>query len=204
MSESEKTQKNKGLIVAAAIKTLSQKGFAGTTVTLVAQEAGVSRGLLHYHFKNVEELLAEAVYRAFEPMGEVFGQIIDQAQSADQLAQTLAQMVRHAMQTDPDAMALMTEALAVGRHSERVSEKMRQILEDNIAEQEARLHAFFKRTGHQPPVPLRHLPRLLIALLDGVGLQSLFIPEMEQDKDFWTSFERLLAHLLNASPQEAR
>ena len=39
------------------------RGAAGATFDHVAREAGVSRGLLHYHFGTKEKLLAEVVRR---------------------------------------------------------------------------------------------------------------------------------------------
>ena len=45
------------LILQAAGKVLMRQGYARTTIKEVAAEAGVSRGLLHYYFKNKEEML---------------------------------------------------------------------------------------------------------------------------------------------------
>ncbi len=41
----------------AAYKVVGQKGYYDFTIRDIAQEAGMSTGLIHYYFKNKEELL---------------------------------------------------------------------------------------------------------------------------------------------------
>ncbi|GAB5045992.1 TetR/AcrR family transcriptional regulator [Thermodesulfovibrio sp. TK110] len=43
-------------IVDAAVKLFSQSGFSGTTMRMIAKEAGISVGGLYLYFKNKEEL----------------------------------------------------------------------------------------------------------------------------------------------------
>jgi AcrR family transcriptional regulator len=63
---------NRNALLEAAITSLQEKGFAGTTARDVADGAGVSLGAIGYHFGTVQELLdaalAEAVRRWFEPL----------------------------------------------------------------------------------------------------------------------------------------
>lgn len=60
-------------ILEAAARIFGRDGFQGATMNAVAAAAGVSKGLLHYHFQSKEHLLIEAqtavfrqVYRRFE------------------------------------------------------------------------------------------------------------------------------------------
>ena len=41
----------------AAYKVVAQKGYNDFTIKDIAEEAGLSTGLVHYYFKNKEELL---------------------------------------------------------------------------------------------------------------------------------------------------
>lgn len=45
-------------ILAAFARVLANHGFAGATIAAVANEADLAPGLIHYHFKNKEELLS--------------------------------------------------------------------------------------------------------------------------------------------------
>lgn len=63
---------NREALLESAIRSLQEKGYAGTTARDVANGAGVSLGAIGYHFGTVQELLdaalAEAVRRWFEPL----------------------------------------------------------------------------------------------------------------------------------------
>lgn len=48
-------------IVRAALRLVRARGVHGFTIADVASEAGVSRGILHYHFQNKEEIVREAL-----------------------------------------------------------------------------------------------------------------------------------------------
>lgn len=63
---------NRDALLESAIRSLQEKGYAGTTARDVADGAGVSLGAIGYHFGTIQELLdaalAEAVRRWFEPL----------------------------------------------------------------------------------------------------------------------------------------
>ena len=46
----------KQIIMAAAVKEISEKGYLGATMDGIASNAGVAKGTLYYHFKTKEEL----------------------------------------------------------------------------------------------------------------------------------------------------
>jgi AcrR family transcriptional regulator len=48
-------------IIDATIKTLARRGYSQTTLTEVALTAGVSHGLLNFHFETKEKLLTETL-----------------------------------------------------------------------------------------------------------------------------------------------
>src|SRR5437763_523410 len=48
-------------ICRAAAKVISEQGFAGTTMRMVAEAAGVSTGMLNHYFSNRMEMLEETL-----------------------------------------------------------------------------------------------------------------------------------------------
>ena len=48
-------------LIEATIETLALRGYARTTLTEVARVAGLSHGLVNFHFDNKEKLLAETL-----------------------------------------------------------------------------------------------------------------------------------------------
>ena len=61
----------RGRILDAAVECLAEGGLEGLRVARVAASAGVSTGLVHYHFESREELIAEAVQASFQVAGDV-------------------------------------------------------------------------------------------------------------------------------------
>lgn len=53
-------------ILDAAEACFSRSGYAGASMREIAQAAGVSKSLLHYHFQSKEHLFVEAQIRAYE------------------------------------------------------------------------------------------------------------------------------------------
>lgn len=54
-------------LIEATIRVLAREGYARTTLTRVAAEAGLSHGLVNFHFESKERLLSESlVYLAEE------------------------------------------------------------------------------------------------------------------------------------------
>lgn len=57
ISKAEQSTRTRALIVETGIKCLAQFGYANTSLQLIAQEAGLSRGPVHYHFKDKNDLM---------------------------------------------------------------------------------------------------------------------------------------------------
>src|ERR671924_1180325 len=83
--EGDKAQR----IIAAMRASVAARGAAGSTFDQVAREAGVSRGLLHYHFGTKERLLAEVVRRDAQIRLEHLGSELDGATTVAQVIDVL-------------------------------------------------------------------------------------------------------------------
>jgi AcrR family transcriptional regulator len=61
--KAEQSRRTRDLIVRTGADCLARYGYAQTTMLLIANEAGLSRGPLHYHFKDKYEVMS-AIARA--------------------------------------------------------------------------------------------------------------------------------------------
>ncbi|MBU3914345.1 TetR/AcrR family transcriptional regulator; helix-turn-helix transcriptional regulator, partial [bacterium] len=55
--------KSKDIILDTAEKLFAQKGYAGTSMRVIAEEAGTAQALIHYHYKTKEFLFESIVER---------------------------------------------------------------------------------------------------------------------------------------------
>ncbi len=62
-------------ILNAARKVFTSKGFDGTSMQEIANEAGINKSLLHYYFRSKEKLFREIFSEAFAVIIPGFGEI---------------------------------------------------------------------------------------------------------------------------------
>lgn len=60
------------IIMNAAIEVFAEKSFQGASVSMIAQKAGISKGLLYNYFKSKEELLKEIIKNAADTIYQYF------------------------------------------------------------------------------------------------------------------------------------
>lgn len=65
-TQEERTSQTRLAVIEAAIAAIGECGYAGTSTTLIAAKAGVSRGAMLHHFATRAALMAEVVRHVFE------------------------------------------------------------------------------------------------------------------------------------------
>jgi TetR/AcrR family fatty acid metabolism transcriptional regulator len=78
-------------LVDCAVDVLVERGFAGTSVAEVARRAGVSKGVVTYHFPSKDDLLGEVVTSLYRQAGEQIGEATG---SSDSVIGELATYIR--------------------------------------------------------------------------------------------------------------
>lgn len=76
--ESEKTEERRSFIekarrsqiIRCTIDTIAELGYANASLAQIAQRAGVSKGVISYHFAGKEELVREVVKEVFQLGGQ--------------------------------------------------------------------------------------------------------------------------------------
>ncbi|MCX7986805.1 MAG: TetR/AcrR family transcriptional regulator [Bacteroidales bacterium] len=68
----ELKEKKKEVIFNASLQLFARKGFHLTTMDEIAQQVGISKGLLYNYFASKEELLEQLILRAFYEIEELF------------------------------------------------------------------------------------------------------------------------------------
>jgi AcrR family transcriptional regulator len=67
--QEERTRAMRARLLDATVELLVEKGYAGTSTTLVSQRAGVSRGAQLHHFPTKQDLVVAAVQHVTEVRG---------------------------------------------------------------------------------------------------------------------------------------
>ena len=117
-------------ILGAARSILARNGYATTTINLVASEAGVSRGLLHYYFKNKGDMLATVIQVNLRLAVDLVADIFSRSDSVAALARELTDALRAIVTEDPDLFNLLLEGWSVSRHSAIVDHRLKAFYSD--------------------------------------------------------------------------
>ena len=163
-------------LIKATIAVIARHGVSGTTVSRVARKAGVSLGLMNFHFDSKERLFRETFGHLSEEYEQVWQQNM-RAAAADPLAR-----LKMMIETNFDRRIFTPEKLSVwftfwsdaqlrGRYraaATRVERRYIRAIEAEIAS----LLGRERRAGPSAA----DIARPLMAMIDGFWLQSLLYP----------------------------
>jgi AcrR family transcriptional regulator len=167
-------------IVDAMRQSVARRGVAGSTFDRVAREAGVSRGLLHYHFGTKEQLLVEVVRRESELRIQALEQQLAGAETADDFVDLLATALRDTVKEDPDYVTVLFELFTLSLRNDEVAAEL-SALHRRVREHVGAVLAAKQSEGvlHLRAEP-EAIADILFSLADGVAVRML----TEPDRDF--------------------
>ena len=64
--------KKRQLIMNTALKLFANKGFASTPISLIAKEAGISKGLIYNYFSSKEDLIISIIMDGLQDFFDIF------------------------------------------------------------------------------------------------------------------------------------
>ena len=91
LSRAEGKRRSRQKLITATINSIAKRGFADTTLALVAEGAGLSRGIVNFHFRTKDALFLETLKFMSREYQENWSRALDAAgpTAADKLEATL-------------------------------------------------------------------------------------------------------------------
>ncbi|MEU6981895.1 TetR/AcrR family transcriptional regulator [Streptomyces sp. NPDC046324] len=93
MTKADRALETRERILTAACEVIADIGFENVSMRKVAEHAGVSKALLHYHFDTREKLFADAMTHSFAQTGTEADDGADPVPAAVALARILRSML---------------------------------------------------------------------------------------------------------------
>jgi AcrR family transcriptional regulator len=166
-------------IVDAMRATVGARGATGATFDVVAREAGVSRGLLHYYFGTKERLLAEVVRRDCDLRMERLSATTAGAAGAQELLASMVVALREMLEESPEFLAVLLELHTLGRHNAEIAVELAEL----HRRVRGHLGAILERAAGAGVITLAAEPEVvaevLFSLADGLGMRMLAEPERD-------------------------
>ena len=190
--ENEKSKR----ILNAIRMILAKEGFGGATVQQIASTAGVSRGLLHYYFKNKDEMMARAVTADSEVSLQAIDNAFHEKQTAAEIAEGFCNNLMIISEGDRDFINMMIESWAVSRRREIVGTAVRsnyRLFRESVRKE---LEEACAQKKISPDISFDALSAVLIGLFDGLGLQLVIEPELFSRQDLMQTVRKVVLKLL--------
>ncbi len=171
-------------IIEAMRTSVGTRGAAGSTFDVVAREAGVSRGLLHYYFGSKEQLLVEVVRHDCEVRIATMGARIAKAGTADEIIAALVMGLEEFIEGEPGSPAVIYELLSASRHSEDIRAELAELYRRWRADLADSLRTKEREGVVRLDADPDSVASMLFCLGDGFGIQVLSDPEWDREAAF--------------------
>jgi TetR/AcrR family transcriptional repressor of bet genes len=135
MARPSNTEQRRAQITRALTRVMARHGYDGATIADVAKAANLTPGLVHYHFKNKEEILLGLLTELVERHDERLEAKLTLA-AADPTSEVVAFIDFHlglGADADPDALACWVLICGEALRNNKVRARFEQALERMVA-----------------------------------------------------------------------
>jgi AcrR family transcriptional regulator len=170
-------------ILEAAIALLREQRVGDVTTDQVAQRADCAKGLVHYHFRGKDQLLAAAGSRLWETRADAWSLALGSPEPQRAIAaawETLGTETANGTAAACAAIGLRANELVVQSVNSGRSAFAKSLT--------AALSGLLSRMGLSPTVPASELGTLLAATAEGIGLQLGSGADRAELEQAWAAF----------------
>ncbi len=171
--KSEVSQKQ---LLEAATAVIARKGLAQSSVQDIADAAGVSKGVVHYHFESKDDLVEQTVLHACAALSErIRGEFLVEGTPIERMRRAIAELWAVRRDGVPEIRVVM-EAMTAGVHDPKLARSLGAVLRTS---REQIVEVGFKsllEMGLRPRFEPEAMARLLLGALDGLAIHHLFDP----------------------------
>ncbi len=168
--QAERSAETQGKLIEAAIACLHSVGYSQTTVGMVADAAGVSRGALTHQYPSKVDLMLAVVRSVSEANVDQYSRLLDGKTPMEAvlfIPQALWRVTR-----GPATMAVI-EIILASRSDAVLTEKLRLMQADLEATAKQLLVARFMAAGLEPPANADAVFSLFVAAARGLAIESI-------------------------------
>lgn len=150
-------------MLAAAVELIPERGWTAVSTRTLAERAGVTPSVVHYHFQSLQSLLREAVIGAMERAVAELESVLDTAKTANELVDAIFADLDSPSEGQDSMSLLFVEAYLVATRDEPLREGIAGLLTAS------RLR-FARRMAEWGVAAADDSATILLAALDGLLL----------------------------------
>jgi AcrR family transcriptional regulator len=189
-------------IVDAAIRVMAEKGWNETSIDEITREAGVSRGLVSYHFKDKADLLSGVLARCQEASREGIERAFAASDDPVERYRLVIRQTLNLAKDDPTIYEIFLHFMASGRSIPELGEQIRSLYRGfrELTARSIRIaqeQGLFRHDIDADAAAARH-----IGTLTGVALQWLLDPGAFPFEEAVQQTEDMLMDALTLGPKK--
>jgi AcrR family transcriptional regulator len=176
LSRAEQNDRNRALLLSAALRVFLSRGYHAATLEQIADEAGFSKGAVYSRFESKADMfLALLTDRIAARAAENAAAVAELASSG-----TVAGLIELAWQAEratPGWRLLVTEFRVLAARDPALSRRYAAAHATTVNGVASLLSAMVERDGVSLAVPARQVAELFLALETGIALEQLASPD---------------------------
>ena len=184
-TQAERTEETKAALIQAAVTVLHQQGYNAATTAVIADEAGVSRGSIIYHFSTRAQLMSEVITFVYEKERRHYQELARQGVDLSRLEEWPA--ILWEVFSQPSGMAVI-EVLQASRSDPELAAL---VIPTQKSVEQASVDAIMGwipgDTAHT-----KATVRLFVWAIRGLALSSVLSPDTTETENAVGLFRRLI------------
>ena len=158
-------ESRKNLIMDTALELFANNGYHATSISIIAQKAGISKGLLYNYFKSKEKLLIEILSSGLREFTDELDLDKDGVITDEEFVHFIDLMFK-TLKAKRDYWRLYFSVILQPAVLVLIKDQYRSILETTLNMMEA----YFRKKGNKNP---RMQALIFGSLLDGIGINYI-------------------------------
>jgi TetR/AcrR family fatty acid metabolism transcriptional regulator len=191
-------------IIRSAYAIMGRNGFVNVSLSDIAREAGVSKALLHYYFKNKEELVAEIYNYAMSEYLETAASIFSEPVTLDEKIGKLFDAFYSYIQENPDWFVVVMELTLLGIKD---PERTQKIFSQHVHIRDLTADVLRRARDEEnlsADVDVDVLASIMVAMANGFSMSFLTARKVTNFPQFITYFRKMIMELMKSGNEAAQ
>ncbi len=180
MSRKDKAKQTSNKILNAAMRMFGRMGYRGASMNDVAEEAGVSKSLLHYHFHTKERLLIEAQRSTIRGLHQRFSQRASQGHTGLSAALEALDAMWNTVRDLREGAPFIVETLSLSGQKTALRKHLRSFYRESTGLLSNGITQVFDGQVEELTIPPERMATLIRILLEGLIVELAQVKTAEE------------------------
>ena len=176
LSRAEQNDRNRALLLSAALRVFLAHGYHAASLELIADEAGFSKGAVYSRFESKADMFLALLTDRIATRSAENASAVAELTSSGTVA-GLIELAWWAERVTPGWRLLVTEFRVLAARDPLLNRRYAEAHAATVDAVAVILSAMAERDGLSLAVPVRRLAELLLAIETGIALEQLATPD---------------------------